>query len=117
MGALMLRRTPLQRKTPLRATGARLSSGSSAGLTRHAPLQRAAIERRVPKKRSGYHDPKYLAACRGEQCFLAIQGVCRGECHTELDQGYSLTDQQKRAAWEWAYNRWLPVRTKNMEAA
>lgn len=77
----MLRRSPLTRKTPLRATGARLSSSSGAALTRQTTLQRAAIKRRAPKKRAG-HEPKYLAACRGEPCFLQIPGVCRGERDT-----------------------------------
>lgn len=61
------RRTPLTRKNPLKA---------SAGLTR------TAFKRRAPKKRPGYHEPKYLAACRGEPCYLQIPGVCRGERDT-----------------------------------
>lgn len=64
---MMLRRTPLTRKNPLKA---------SAGLTR------TAFKRRAPKKRPGYHEPKYLAACRGEPCYLQIPGVCRGERDT-----------------------------------
>lgn len=85
----MLRRSPLTRKTPLRATAFRrtpqpfagvdrITSGSSATLARQSTLQRAAIKRRAPKKRAG-HEPKYLAACRGERCYLQIPGVCRGE--------------------------------------
>ncbi|MBN3270142.1 hypothetical protein CUR95_24075 [Bordetella bronchiseptica] len=142
----MQRRAPLQRKTPLRATGARLSSGSSAGLTRHAPLQRAAIERRVPKKRSGYHDPKYLAACRGERCYLQFAGCCSYEgdptvvpAHQNQGKGtglkvpdrftvpacyycHTLYDQSgldrevKRATWDWGYTRWEPVRAEKMAA-
>ncbi|MFY3535491.1 nuclease domain-containing protein [Achromobacter denitrificans] len=145
----MLRRSELKRKTPLRATGSRLSSGSGATLARQSTLQRAAIKRRAPKKRAG-HEPKYLAACRGEPCFLQIPGVCRGElesvvpchanwsaygkgmgikakdiytvpgcfrCHQCLDQGFSLTDAEKRATWEWAYNRWLPVRAGKLQEA
>lgn len=77
----MLRRSELKRKTPLRAGGARISSGTGATLTRQSTLQRAAIKRRAPKKRAG-HEPKYLAACRGEPCFLQIPGVCRGERDT-----------------------------------
>ena len=77
----MLRRSELKRKTPLRAGGARFSSGTGATLTRQSTLQRAAIKRRAPKKRAG-HEPKYLAACRGEPCFLLIPGVCRSERDT-----------------------------------
>jgi len=147
----MLRRSELKRKTPLRTTGARLSSGSGATLSRQAPLQRAAIKRRAPKKRAG-HAPQYLAACRGEPCYLQIPGVCRGECerdsvvpchanrsaygkgmgikahdiytvpgcfrcHACLDSGFSLTSDEKRATWEWAYNRWLPVRAGKLQEA
>lgn len=128
---MLKRSAPLVRKTPLKAT---------------AGLQRTPFKRRAPKKRAG-HEPKYLAACRGESCFLQIPGVCRGEqetvvpchanwsaygkgmgikakdvftvpgcfrCHACLDQGFSLTDAEKRATWEWAYNRWLPVRAGKM---
>lgn len=128
----LMRTAPLTRKTPLKATTA---------------LQRTAFKRRAPKKRAG-HEPKYLAACRGETCFLQIPGICRDEletvvpchanwsaygkgmgikakdiytvpgcfrCHLCLDQGFSLTDDQKRATWEWAYNRWLPVRAGKLQ--
>lgn len=78
----MLRRSELKRKTPLRAAGTWLSSGSSATLTRQSTLQRTAIKRRAPKKRPG-HEPKYLAACRGEPCYLQIPGVCRGACERD----------------------------------
>ena len=85
----MLRRSPLTRKTPLRATGFRrapqafagvdrLTSGSSASLPRQSTLQRAAIKRRAPKKRAG-HEPKYLGACRGERCYLQFAGCCSYE--------------------------------------
>ncbi|CUJ66681.1 nuclease domain-containing protein [Achromobacter xylosoxidans] len=77
----MLRRTPLTRKTPLKATGIRRDTTYAGGIERQATMQRAAIKRRAPKKRAG-HEPKYLAACRGEPCFLQIPGVCRGERDT-----------------------------------
>ncbi|CAB3729020.1 nuclease domain-containing protein [Achromobacter piechaudii] len=133
---MLKRSTPLTRKTPLKAT---------------TGLARTPFKRRATKKRPGYHEPKYLTACRGEPCFLQIPGVCRGEqesvvpchanwsaygkgmgikakdiytvpgcfrCHQCLDQGFSLTNDEKRATWEWAYNRWLPVRAgKLLEAA
>ncbi|MDH1299698.1 nuclease domain-containing protein [Achromobacter sp. GD03932] len=146
---MLKRSAPLTRKTPLRATGFRRATPYAAGIERQATLQRAAIKRRAPKKRAG-HDPKYLAACRGEPCYLQIPGVCRGElesvvpchanwsaygkgmgikakdiytvpgcfcCHACLDQGFSLTDAEKRATWEWAYNRWLPVRAAKLQEA
>ncbi|MFY2855005.1 nuclease domain-containing protein [Achromobacter xylosoxidans] len=60
---MLKRSAPLTRKTPLKAT---------------TGLQRTSFKRRAPKKRPG-HAPKYLAACRGEPCYLQIPGVCRGE--------------------------------------
>ncbi len=86
----MLRRSELKRKTPLRATGFRRTPQAFAGedrlssaiLARQSTLQRAPIKRRAPKKRPG-HEPKYLAACRGESCYLQIPGVCRGACERD----------------------------------
>lgn len=141
----MLKRTaPLTRKTPLRATGFRLSSGSSATLTRQPTLQRAAIKSRAPKKRAG-HEPKYLAACRGERCFLSFPGCCsyvgdptvvaahrnQGKgmglkvpdvftipachfCHSVYDQS-GMDREFKRAAFDWAYTRWSAARAIKME--
>ena len=132
----MLRRSSIQRKTPM-------ARGTST-------MARASIKRRAPKKRSGWHEPQYLAACRGAACFLQLAGICQGEretvvpchanwseygkgagikakdiftvpgcfhCHRELDQGFSLTREQKRAAWEWAFNRWQPVRAAKLQEA
>lgn len=45
------------------------------------PMQRSAMKRRAPKKRAG-HDKRMLEACRGQECFLNIPGVCRGETET-----------------------------------
>lgn len=59
----MLQRTkPLTRKTPLRA--------------------KAPMKRRARKARPG-HAPAYLAACRGEPCYLQFQGICHGEAGRE----------------------------------
>ncbi|RSE90763.1 DUF1364 family protein [Achromobacter aegrifaciens] len=139
----MLRRSPLTRKTPLRATGARLSSGPSAALARQSTLQRTAFKRRAPKKRAG-HAPEYLAACRGECCYLRFPG-CRSYekdptvvpahqnegkgmglkvhdrftvpachfCHALYDQS-GIDREIKRATWNWAYTRWVPVRASKM---
>lgn len=67
---MLKRSAPLTRKTPM----SRVSRAST-------PLSRSTFKRRAPKKRAG-HEPKYLAACRGEPCFLQIPGVCRGERDT-----------------------------------
>jgi hypothetical protein len=106
------------------------------------PLKRTTFKKSAPKIRAG-HNKAMLNACRGESCYLAIPGVCRGDvatvvpchsnqskhgkgmgikaddkytvpgcmhCHAELDQGFSLTREQKAAHWDWAYTQWEGVR-------
>lgn len=143
---MLKRSAPLTRKTPLRATGAWLSSGSSATLTRQSTLQRAAIKRRAPKKRPG-HAPKYTAAIKGECCYLRFPG-CRSYpedptvvpahqnegkgmglkvhdkftvpachfCHALYDQS-GIDREIKRATFDWAYTRWEPVRASKLQEA
>lgn len=41
------------------------------------PMQRSPWKKRTPKKRAG-HNKSYLSACRGQQCWLQIPGVCMG---------------------------------------
>ncbi|WP_116521050.1 DUF1364 family protein [Achromobacter insuavis] len=141
----MLRRSELKRKTPLRAGGARFSSGTGAALTRQSTLQRTPMKRHAPKKRAG-HEPKYLAACRGERCYLQFAGCCSYEgdptvvpahqnqgkgtglkvpdrftvpacyrCHTLYDQS-GIDREVKRATWDWGYTRWEPVRAQKLAA-
>ncbi|MNK33410.1 hypothetical protein D3C87_518910 [compost metagenome] len=122
------RSAPLTRKTPLKAT---------------TGLARTPFKRRAPKKRAG-HEPKYLAACRGEPCFLSFPG-CQSYvgdptvvaahqnqgkgmgmkvpdvftipachfCHSVYDQS-GMDREFKRASFDWAYTRWLPVRARKM---
>lgn len=122
----------LQRKTPM---------------SRGAPLARTSgIKRRAPKKRAG-HEPKYLAVCKGESCFLNLPGCRRipGDdtvvpAHQNQGKGMGLKvadkftvpacfhchtqyDQSgldrsmKRAAWDWAYSRWDVARARKMGVA
>ena len=58
----MMRSAPLLRKTPLHAT--------------------KPMKHRARKPRSG-HAPAYLAACKGEPCYLKFPGICRGESAQE----------------------------------
>lgn len=125
-----MRSAPLTRKTPLKAT---------------TGLQRTPMKRRAPKKRPG-HEPKYLAACRGERCYLQFAGCCSYEgdptvvpAHQNEGKGmglkvhdkftvpacfhcHMLYDQSgidrevKRATWDWGYTRWEPVRAQKMAA-
>lgn len=62
-----MKRTPMTRSTPM-------SRGT-------IPLRRAAMKKRKPKARAG-QDKTMLTACRGQQCWLAIPGVCRGDIAT-----------------------------------
>lgn len=130
----MKRSAELTRKTPLRAKKPMARS--------RAPKITA---NRKPKARPG-HDKKMLQACKGERCFLAIPGVCRGDvatvvpahrnegkgmglkvpdvftvpacfhCHTEYDQGVLFTREEKRAIWNAAYAEWQPVREMKLNA-
>src|SRR5690606_30118553 len=50
-------------------------------LTRKTPMRRTAMKRSKPKARLG-RDKVMLNACRGERCYLAIPGVCRGDVAT-----------------------------------
>lgn len=82
----MRRSAPLQRKTPMkRSTFSR--SGSPFGWpTRATALKRSEMKRRV-KKPTVAEGSKYLAACRGEPCYLRVPGVCIGAptvvpCHS-----------------------------------
>lgn len=141
---MLKRSAPLTRKTPLRATGFRRALQAFAGKDRQPTLQRAPIRRRAPKKRPG-HEPKYLAACRGERCYLNFPGcksypedptVVPAHQNEGKSMGmkvpdrfsvpachfcHSLYDQSgmdrefKRAAFDWAYTRWSAVRAIKME--
>lgn len=124
----MNRHVPMQRRMPLRSTSS---------------LSRSAWKKKPPKKRAG-HESRYLAACRGESCFLNMPGCPRipndesvvpahqnqgkgmglkvpdrftvpacYHCHYLYDQS-SLGREFKRAAWDWAYTRWEPVRANKM---
>ena len=46
-----------------------------------ATLRRTPMKRKTPKRRPG-HDKAMLDACRGQPCYLAIPGVCRGDIAT-----------------------------------
>lgn len=100
---------------------------------------------RKPKARPG-RDKAMLVACRGERCYLAMPGVCRGDvatvvpahrnegkgmglkvpdwltvpacfhCHHEYDQGALFARDAKRALWDAAYTRWEPARAKKNPA-
>ncbi|WP_408509691.1 nuclease domain-containing protein [Paraburkholderia sediminicola] len=69
-----MKRSPIQRKTPLK----RISWKSSPTDPKdwRTQLRSGGIKTRV-KKPTVAEGSKYLAACRGEPCYLRIPGVCR----------------------------------------
>ncbi|WP_321896015.1 nuclease domain-containing protein [Paraburkholderia heleia] len=83
----------LARKTPLRRTGFKRKPDSpfSSFANRGAALRRTAMKRRV-RKPTVEEGARYLDACRDEQCYLLIPGVCRRNpcdptvvpCHSNL---------------------------------
>lgn len=82
----MKRSGELKRKTPMkRSTFSR--SGSPFGWpTRATALKRSEMKRLV-KNPTVAEGSKYLAACRGEQCYLRVPGICIGAetvvpCHS-----------------------------------
>lgn len=116
-----MKRSELVRKRPMAPAG--------------KAMKRSTFKRRAPKRRAG-HDSTYLAACRGQRCYLAITGICSSDrstvvpahrnegkgmglkvpdiltvpacfaCHHQYDQGGMFTREQKRAFWNDAYARW-----------
>lgn len=46
-------------------------------LSRKTPMRRTPFKKKAPKKRAG-HDAKMRNACRGQDCWLRIPGVCHG---------------------------------------
>ena len=108
-------------------------------MARGKPMARGAGMKRKARKARPGHDRAMLNACRGQDCYLRISGVCRGEtdtvvpahrnegkgmglktpdvltvpgclrCHTWYDTGPA-PREQKRAAWDSAYARWSQYR-------
>lgn len=76
----------LARKTPMKRTGfSRKSSPFDNTADRKTTLRRTEMKRRV-KKPTVAEGSKYIAACRGEECYLRVPGVCvsRGWSHDSV---------------------------------
>lgn len=91
---MLTRGKPLARRTPLKSTGFRRKPDSpfSSLASRGTALRRAAMKRRV-RKPTVVEGALYLAACRGEPCYLRVPGVCTAPdwsapdvvpCHSNL---------------------------------
>lgn len=50
---------------------------------RQSTLTRTVWKRKAPKKRAG-HDKGYLAACKGQHCYLMIRDICRNDRSTTV---------------------------------
>lgn len=104
-------------------------------------MRRTPFKAKARKKRA-WHDKAITDACRDQECYLLVPGVCCGDtatvvpchanwsdygkgggrkaddrytvpgcwlCHSWLDQGKS-SNEDKRAIWESAYERWSAYR-------
>lgn len=75
----MKRSAPMQRKTPLARTGFKRKEPGvfKAQLDRNtATLVRKSAMKSRPKRATVADGANYLAACRGERCYLNVFGVC-----------------------------------------
>lgn len=74
------RAAPLQRKTAMRRSGfsrPRDRKSPFVGLADRATAERRTTLKRRVKRATVVEGSKYLAACRGEPCYLQVPGVCR----------------------------------------
>jgi hypothetical protein len=134
----------MKRSTPLRRTGFKRKEPKPFELAdRKTTIKRTAMKSRI-KKPTVAEGSKYLAACKGERCYMGV--ICGGEaspdivvpahrnqgkgmglkvsneltlpachwCHTEYDQGRRFTREEKRDMWNQAYAEWEPVRARKM---
>lgn len=78
----LVRRTPLNRSSKPMSKGNSTFYKSSKPMNKgHSTLKRSNIKRSFKRKQQieGYHDKDFLEACRGEPCYLNVEGVCLGE--------------------------------------
>lgn len=125
----------MKRTTPLKPSSKPMARGT---------LKRSAFKKKA-RKAKPWHDKGKLDACRGQRCYLAIPGVCRGEtetvvpahrnegkgmgmktpdemtvpacfwCHAWYDQGPA-PREEKRAAFDRAFASWKEKRTAILAA-
>lgn len=135
----MQRGAPLHRRTPLRST---IWLKQTAGLVpspfkKKRPKRRPMAERRyalacrgepcyllipgapshrldsvVPCHSNSLSDNKGMGIKSDEE--KTVPGC--GWCHYQIDQGSRLSKEERRAYWEDAYQRWVPVRTVKLAA-
>lgn len=136
----MKRGAPLQRRTPLKSS---VWLKQTAGLVpspfkKKRPKRRPMAERRyalacrgepcyllipgapghrldsvVPCHSNSLSDNKGMGIKADEE--KTVPGC--GWCHHQIDQGNRLSKEERRAYWEDAYQRWVPVRTVKLAGA
>lgn len=72
----MKRSGPLQRRAPLTRIGFKRKQPKPFALTGRKARERQAPMKRRIKKPTVAEGSKYIAACRGEECYLLVPGVC-----------------------------------------
>jgi hypothetical protein len=109
------RSTPLVRKTPLKSGGFKRKSPFTNTADRATAARRTEMKRRV-KKPTVEEGSKYLAACKDEDCYLRVFGVCVGResvvpCHSNQSQhGKGLSIKAKHEFTVpgcWACHAWI----------
>lgn len=72
----------MKRSAPMKRTGFKRPEPKPFALAdRQTALRRTAMKKRI-KKPTVEEGSKYLAACRGEQCYLAV--ICGGEASPDI---------------------------------
>jgi len=108
----------MRQSTPMKRTGFQRKPGAPwAGLSRGKPLSRSAPMKSRRKRVTKADGGDYLAACRGEECYLRVSGVCcfRREtvapCHDNrlsAGKGMGLKSSHERTVPGcWTCHRWL----------
>jgi hypothetical protein len=74
----MKRSAPMKRRAPLARTGFKRKEPGvfKKQLDRNTQIARRTAMKSKPKRPTVAEGSKYLAACRGEECYLRVPGVC-----------------------------------------
>src|SRR6516225_7205350 len=72
-----MKRSSLPRKTRLRSTGFTGKEPKPFALADRKTIERHTTMKRRIRKPTVYEGSKYLAACRGEECYLRVSGICQ----------------------------------------
>ncbi len=109
----------LDRKTPMKRTAFKTKPGAAFSSFANAKtaLRRTEMKKRARKKPTVAEGSKYLEACRGEECYLRVPGVCCGDwetvvpCHdNRLSSGKGMglkADHKNSLPGCWTCHRWL----------